>query len=449
MTNLRPSKFSRLLRQNPRRYITQGVIFLGVVVLFFCFSYFTLPALFTVSYDDTKNSVATSTPQKKVTGFVATHVPLPTSVKAIYMTSCVAGTPSIRSSLVKLIEETEINSVVIDIKDFTGTLSFIPENPALKALLSTRCYAPDMKTFIESLHKKGIYVIGRIAVFQDVYLVKNRPELAVRRKSDGGIWKDYKGLSFTDPASKDVWDHTVLIAKESYAAGFDELNFDYIRFPSDGNMKDISFPFSGNKPKPEVMRQFFAYLNKELKPMDSTTSINSGQAGSPQARPVLSADLFGMTTTNTDDLNIGQVLENALPYFDYIAPMVYPSHYPTNFMGFAKPATKPYEVVKFSMDEAVKRTIATTTVVAMFGEQPISTTTKPFLYRKKVFDANKIRPWLQDFNLGATYTPEMVRAQIQATYDAGLDSWMLWNAANRYSAAAFESVSEALGKAQQ
>ncbi|MDO8482934.1 MAG: putative glycoside hydrolase [bacterium] len=434
MINLPKSKFTRLLKQNPRRYIMQGVIFLVVVGLIFCFSYFTLPALFTVSYEESKTSVTISTkPEKKEAGFVATHIPTPAQVKAIYMTSCVAGTTSFRNSLVKLIEETEINSVVIDIKDFTGTLSFISENPTLKAMLSTRCYAPDMKDFIESLHKKGIYVIGRIAVFQDVYLVKERPELAVKRKSDGGIWKDYKGLSFTDPGSKDVWDHTVLISKESYAAGFDELNFDYIRFPSDGNMKDISFPFSGNKSKPEVLRGFFAYLNKELKPIGA----------------VLSADLFGMTTTNTDDLNIGQVLEHALPYFDYIAPMVYPSHYPTNFMGFAKPAAKPYEVVKFSMDVAVKRTVATTTVVAMFGEQPISTTTKPFLYRKKAFDARKIRPWLQDFNLGATYTPEMVRAQIQATYDSGLDSWMLWNASNRYTAAALhEAEVESTAKAE-
>ena len=433
MTNLRKSRFTRLLQQNPRRYITQGVIFLAVVGLIFCFSYFTLPAFFTVRYEETKISVATSTPQKKEAGFVATHLPTPPSVKAIYMTSCVVGTPSFRESLAKLIGETELNSVVIDIKDFTGNLSFIPDSPELKGAVSKNCLAPDMRKFIKSLHDKEIYVIGRITVFQDSHLVKEKPELAVKRESDGGLWKDYKGLNFTDPGSREVWDYTVSIAKESYAAGFDELNFDYIRFPSDGNMRDISFPFSGKRPKPEVLREFFVYLNKELKPLGA----------------VLSADLFGMTTTNTDDLNIGQVLEHALPYFDYIAPMVYPSHYPANFMGFAKPATKPYEVVKFSMDEAVKRTIATTTVVAMFGEQPISTTTKPFLYRKKVFDANKIRPWLQDFNLGATYTAEMVRAQIQATYDAGLDSWMLWNAANRYSAAALESVSEALGKAQQ
>src|SRR3989338_3883433 len=424
MTIIRQSKFSRLFRQNPRRYITQGVIFLAVVGLIFCFSYFTLPAFFTVRYEETKISVATSTPQKKEAGFVATHLPTPPSVKAIYMTSCVVGTPSFRESLAKLIGETELNSVVIDIKDFTGNLSFIPDSPELKDAVSKNCLAPDMRKFIKSLHDKEIYVIGRITVFQDSHLVKEKPELAVKRESDGGLWKDYKGLNFTDPGSREVWDYTVSIAKESYAAGFDELNFDYIRFPSDGNMRDISFPFSGKRPKPEVLREFFVYLNKELKPLGA----------------VLSADLFGMTTTNTDDLNIGQVLEHALPYFDYIAPMVYPSHYPANFMGFAKPATKPYEVVKFSMDEAVKRTIATTTVVAMFGEQPISTTTKPFLYRKKVFDANKIRPWLQDFNIGATYTAEMVRAQIHATYDAGLDSWMLWNAANRYTAAALHGV---------
>ncbi|MEK7575051.1 MAG: putative glycoside hydrolase [Patescibacteria group bacterium] len=358
--------------------------------------------------------LATSTPMKKE--FEATHVPIPSSVRAIYMTSCVAGTPSFRADLVDLIDKTEINSVVIDVKDSTGTLSYVSKNPELKAALSPRCYAPDMQKFVESLHQKGIYVIARIAVFQDPYLVKLRPDLAVKRASDGGIWKDYKGLNFTDPGAKDVWDHTILVSKEAYAMGFDELNFDYVRFPSDGNMKDIAFPWSGKKPKAEVLREFFAYLHKNLEPTGA----------------VLSADLFGMTTTNTDDLNIGQVLEYALPYFDYIAPMVYPSHYPRNFLGFQNPADKPYEIIKFSMDAAVKRTIATTTPVAMIGQQPISTSTKPFLYKKKAYDANKIRPWLQDFNLGATYTADMVQKQIQATYDSGLDSWMLWNAGNRY-----------------
>jgi hypothetical protein len=143
------------------------------------------------------------------------------------------------------------------------------------------------------------------------------------------------------------------------------------------------------------LESFFSYLHDNL----TGTGI------------VTSADLFGMVTTNTDDLGIGQVLDKALPYFDYIAPMVYPSHFPPGWNGYAKPATKPYEVIKYSMEKAVARTIA-------LG-----------------FDSNKLRPWLQDFNYGATYTAEMVRAQIKATNDVGLDSWMLWDPGNTYTEA--------------
>lgn len=433
MTNLRNPKYVRLLKQNPRRYILQGVIFLGAVVLIFFLSYFTLPAIFTVRYDEIKMTVATSTPQKKVASFVATHLPTPPAVKGIYMTSWVAGSKELRNNLVKIADTTEINSIVIDIKDYTGKIAFAVDDPYLQEFNSVEKRIPDIRDFIATLHQKGIYVIGRISAFQDPQLVKLKPEWAVRRSSDGGVWKDYKGISWLDAGAKDVWRYLAAIGKESYRIGFDELNFDYIRFPSDGNMKDISYPFSDKKPKPEVLREFFAYLEKELHPTGA----------------VLSADLFGMTTTNTDDLNIGQLLENALPYFDYVSPMVYPSHYPPRFMGFAKPAEKPYEVVKFSMDAAVKRALATTTLAALLGQQPISTTTKPFLYRKQVFSSAKIRPWLQDFNLGATYTAEMVRLQIQATYDAGLDSWMLWNASNRYTAAALHSAESQTATALQ
>ena len=267
------------------------------------------------------------------------------------MTSCVVGTPSFRDDLVKLVEETELNSIIIDIKDFSGTLSFTPQSEELKPAVSKRCMAPDMKAFIESLHDNGIYVIGRITVFQDPLFAKLRPDLAVKKASDGSTWKDYKGISFTDPGAKEVWDHTVAIAKESYAIGFDELNFDYIRFPSDGPMSDIAFTWSGNRNKSDVLEEFFTYLSAELKPLGV----------------VISADLFGMTTTNTDDLNIGQILEKAAPHFDFIAPMVYPSHYPPDFNGWANPNTYPYEIVKYSMDEAVKRILATTTVVALNG----------------------------------------------------------------------------------
>lgn len=382
--------------------------FAGLVVLISASGYFlyTDYSIFeSAHYIATGVSVAQTSEGVALPVFKVTHIKTPEQVKGIYMTSCVAGTPYIRDGLVKLIEETELNSVIIDIKDYSGHLSFLSENEELQKVISKNCRAFDMKEFIGTLHEKGIYVIGRITVFQDPLLAKERPDLAVKKRSDTSVvWKDFKGLSFTDPGAKDVWDYHVKIAKESYAIGFDELNFDYIRFPSDGPMTDIYFSWSDGRKKTEVLGEFFAYLHKELSPLGI----------------VMSADLFGMTTTNSDDLNIGQKLEVALPYFDFIAPMVYPSHYPKNFLGFENPASHPYEVIKYSMDEAVKKINVFNATVA---------STSPL----------KLRPWLQDFNLGATYTPEMVRAQIQATYDSGLNSWMLWNASNRYTEDALTS----------
>ncbi len=364
---------------------------------------------------------------------LAAHQKTPQPVKAIYMTACVVGTPIRRAQLVKLIDETELNSIVIDIKDYSGYLSFKPEDPTLLPLVSKQCMAPDMKEFLTSLHEKGVYVIGRITVFQDPVLTKARPDLAVKKKSDGTTWKDYKGLSFTDPGSKEVWDYIVAIAQESYRIGFDELNFDYIRFPSDGPMNDITFDWSGTRVKSVVLEDFFIYLHDKLKPTQPPPKATAGEAGWV---PIISADLFGMTTTNYDDLNIGQVIEKAAPHFDYISPMVYPSHYPPKFLGMDNPNHYPYEVVKYSMDGAVKRFLATTTKVALRGAEPLSTTTKPFLYPKEPWEKLKLRPWLQDFDYGGDYDIAEVKAQIQAVYDSGLTSWMLWAPSNVYTRAA-------------
>ncbi len=320
------------------------------------------------------------------------HIETPEAVKAIYMTSWVAGTGYWREDLVELIEKTELNSIVIDVKDYTGRISFEVTDPVLKEIGAQEIRIPDIREFIEYLHSKNIYVIARISVFQDPYMVKQRPDLAVKR-GDGKVWKDYKGITWLDPTSTEAWEYIVRIAKETESVGFDELNFDYIRFPSDGNMKDIVFDYwDQDIPKAEALREFFVYLSTELKDI-----------GVP-----ISADLFGMVTTNSDDLNIGQILEYAAPYFDYIAPMVYPSHYPRTFLGYHNPSLYPYEVIKYTMEKGVQKMV--------------NASTTPL----------KLRPWLQDFDLGATYTAEMVREQIQATYDAGLTSWMLWDPSNRY-----------------
>lgn len=329
-----------------------------------------------------------------------THVETPEEVRAIYMTSWVAGTSSMRERLIEIIDETEINAVVIDIKDDTGKISFNIDKEPFKSLGSTENRIPNITEFIARLHEKNVYVIGRIATFQDPYLIKKWPEEAVKTKTDPDkLWRDRKGLGWFDAGSEKVWDYVTKLAEESYAIGFDEINFDYIRFPSDGNMQDIYFPKSEGKNKPEVLESFFKHLNEKLRQKE---------------RPIpISADIFGMTTTNTDDLGIGQVLEKALPYFDYICPMVYPSHYPDNWNGYTNPAEKPYEVIYDAMSKAVER-------AKVMGEDP-----------------DKLRPWLQDFNLGAVYTAEMVRAQIKATYDVGLDSWLIWDPKNIYTRKAF------------
>ncbi len=380
----------------------KNIVIVSSAVLLVAIVFLSLPRIFSehvVADRLVATAVSTSTPQTPSEPvFVATHIETPKQVKGIYMTSWTASTPSLRNGLVKLVDTTELNTVVIDIKDYTGKIVFPVKNTELKAFGSEEVRIADLPEFIESLHSKGIYVIGRVAVFQDAYFVKHRPDLAVKNKLGTAVWKDRKGISWIDAGSREYWDYIILLANESHAIGFDEINFDYIRFPSDGDMKDISYPWSTTTPKSKVLKQFFSYLHDHLADSGLKTS----------------ADLFGMVTTAQDDMGIGQILENALPYFDYISPMVYPSHYPPTFQGFKEPEAHPYEVVKYAMAEGVRRArIASTSPL-------------------------KLRPWLQDFGLRQTYGAPEVRAQIKATYDVGLDSWLLWSASNKYTKSALE-----------
>lgn len=336
-----------------------------------------------------------------------THLSNPLITKAIYMTSWVGGVGYWRDDLMRFIDETEVNAIVIDIKDYSGRISFAVNDPYLQEVGSVEVRIPDLRELINEMHARNIYVIGRISVFQDPYFVEKYPEHAVVRASDGEPWEDYKGISWLDASSEEVWKYVVAIGKESYNAGFDELNFDYIRFPSDGNMQDIEYPHSGTRAKSEVMKEFYEYLEKELRPTGA----------------ILSADLFGMTTTNRDDLNIGQILEDAAEHFDYIAPMVYPSHYPPNFNGYPNPNDYPYGVIHYSMKTAVDRLkAASTTPHALHG----------------TLTPHQLRPWLQDFDYGGVYGEKEIREQKKAVYDAGLTSWMIWDPSVKYTRSAFD-----------
>lgn len=334
-----------------------------------------------------------------VSPIVVTHINTPKEVKALYISAWVAGSPKFRDSIIKIIDETEINAIVIDVKDSTGRVSFDMPVDAVKNTGSIEKRIANIRSLTDTLHKKNIYIIGRVSVFQDPYMTKKNPSWAITKKSDGNVWKDRKGLSFLDPAKKEVHDYILAVAKGAYEEGFDEINFDYIRYPSDGNMKDINYHLKEGETRADNIEKFFKYLSAEMKKDKNIP---------------MSADLFGLTTEATDDMGIGQVWEKAYPYFDYLAPMVYPSHYPAGHMGYSNPSTHPYEVINKALISGIAK-------IEKIGG-----------------DKNKIRPWLQDFDLGATYTKEMVQAQIKAVYDNGLKSWMLWDPSNKYTPAALK-----------
>lgn len=417
-----------------------------------------VPISFTV--EQTATAVSTSTivregvspevaplPEPVDTRPVVKHVPLPDQVKTIYMTSCVAGTPSFRTKLVELIRETEINSVIIDIKDYSGTISFPPESEAWKAAwYDARCGTKDMPQFLEMLHDNGIYTIGRITVFQDPYYAPTHPELAVQRSDRATVWRDHKGLSFIDVAAKPYWDHIIQLSIDSYNIGFDELNFDYVRYPSDGNMTDTYYPQSMagqyGMDRQANLEAFFVYLQEQLADESKFAAkkhINTGRASST---PYTSADLFGMTTTNYDDLSIGQVQDRAAPYFDFIAPMVYPSHYPNGAFGYGNPNEYPYQIVHYAMQTGVERMQSSTTPMQGFLHEPLLThnaSGTPIAtgkYTKPTYGPEKFRTWIQDFDYGGDYDAADVRAQIQASYDAGVMSFMIWAPSNIYTKAA-------------
>lgn len=378
--------------------------FILIVVILILVGLYFAPRVFPSSYvsntvENITESITDETKkEEELPVNIATHIETPEAVKALYLTSWAAGTKSLREGVLNIVDTTEVNSVIIDIKDYSGKIAFEVNDPVLQEMGVVEKRISDIDALIADLHSRNIYVIGRISVFQDAELVKIWPDEAVKTATNKSvIWKDRKGISWMDTGSMKVWEYIARIGDEAYSRGFDELNFDYIRFPSDGNMKDIYYPISEGKVKQEVLGEFFSYMDQHF-----------------EGRVPISGDLFGMTTTNTDDLGIGQNLEIALKYLDYVCPMVYPSHYPDGWNGYAKPAQVPYEVIHASMKAGVDRAIA-------MGVSP-----------------EKLRPWIQDFNLGATYTKDMVKEQIQATYDVGLDSWLVWDPANTYTLGVYE-----------
>ncbi len=344
----------------------------------------------------------------------------PFPVKAIYLTPYSAASSKRLPDLMNWINNTELNAVVVDIKDSTGKV-FYPsqvrmaqESGALESILK-------LNPLVRKLHENGIYAIARMVVFQDPILAQAHPEWAVQQKN-GKVWKDNRGLSWLDPASKDVWEYNFVLAEEAIFAGFDEINFDYIRFPSDGDLDNAVFPiWQEQTSKVEIISSFFEALYQRLHP--------SGVK--------LSADLFGLTFYDKGDLNIGQRLEEAAGYFDYLAPMVYPSHFGGGVFGFTNPAEHPYEVIKITLTRGQERLVSLSAQIL----DTIGTPSVLALKLRAIHPDGKlaqVRPWLQDFDLETVYTKKMILSEIQAAQEADSFGFMIWDPANEYTRNIFE-----------
>lgn len=333
---------------------------------------------------------------------VPTHVDRPKEVRGLYWTTVTAGNTR-ADELLSYASTSGLNTVVIDVKMDNGWLGFLPYEESLQVYASDTPVIEDLDARLADWGKQGVYRIARIAVMRDGALATARSDLALFT-SGGSLWKDAIGSLWVDPAAIEVAEYAINLGREAYTRGFDEIQFDYVRFPSDGTISFALYPiYDGLEDKNEIMRRFFERVGGTLR---------------AEGIPV-SFDVFGMICLREDGFGIGQRLVDVLPFTDFLSPMVYPSHYPEGFEGFANPALYPYEVVKDSLDACIAQAVAQGLGV-----------------REEV--AEKFRPWLQDFDIGAVYTADLIEAQIQASRDAGASGWMLWNARNVYEPAEYE-----------
>lgn len=327
----------------------------------------------------------------------------PVKVKALYLTGWTVGSTKKVEHYVELANTTEINSYVVDIKDDDGFVGFESQVPEVQANGTwKKKYNAD--NVLKAFHDNGVHVIGRLVVFKDPIYSMKRPDLAIKN-INGGLWKDRNGLTWLNPYNKENWDYAISIAREAVGKGFDEIQFDYVRFPSDGKAKQMDFT-GIEKERYEAICEFLAYAKEQI----------------PEVP--ISADVFGIIMESPKDTErIGQYLEYVGKDIDYISPMVYPSHYAlgqiVNKVEFEIPDLEPYAVVYNTLLKGKNR-------ITEAGE-----------YKAKV------RPYLQDFTatwlksrngkkLYQEYGTEQVKQQIKAVYDAGYEEWIMWDSSNSY-----------------
>jgi hypothetical protein len=314
--------------------------------------------------------------------------PLPQEVRGVHVTMALAGIPGKLEQYIAL-KKSGLNAIELDVKDENGEVGWPVNVPlARKVRSGMRYYNPERA--VAKIHAAGLYLIGRVVTFEDPILSANAPQFAIRR-ADGSRWLTNGGLGWTNEYDKRVWKYNVDIAAQAAKLGFDEIQFDYVRFPSDGDLSQIRYPGPHAQPLGWTIPAFLKYARSRLHPLGVRLSV----------------DVFGLSATR--DLGIGQLPARIAPLVDTIYPMVYPSHYVHGEYNIINPDARPGTTVAYSLRD----------------------------FRTKVTGhKTMLVPWLQDFSLGRTYTLADVQDQIQAARLEHVKGFMLWNATGAYTARA-------------
>ena len=325
-----------------------------------------------------------------------------TRAKGIYISAYVAGTPALVDNLINEFDRTEANALVIDFKDDFGRVVCETESPLVKQLGSTKVYIEDIAGLMQKLKDHHIYAIARIPAFRDAWLAEAQPDWCVK-KADGTVFQDRDNHAWVNPYKEEAWEYLAEIALEAQKLGFDEIQFDYIRFSTEKGIGDVVYDEADvrGRDKKTVITEFVQYASEKLK--------NEGA--------FVAADVFGAVMGGgIDSDTVGQSYGDMANQLDYICPMIYPSHYGDGNFGIEHPDTQPYDTILAALQ---------------LSREDLSG------YETEGQDQAAVRPWLQDFTASylknhIKYGNDEIRAQIQAVYDAGYEEWLLWSAACNY-----------------
>lgn len=337
--------------------------------------------------------------QQSIDPLISTVLMEPFKPKALYVSFWAAGSSKYMNRIYDLAKNTEINAVILDIKNVYGKLIYKTDVDLAKKIgAHDERTIKDIKAFIQRLKAHGLYVIGRVAVFKDETLAKRREGFALK-DANGTIWRNNEKLAWVDPFETKVHDYVAQVAADAASKGFDEINFDYVRFPL---KKNLAYQKKLNqKNRVQAISDFLETANKALKPYNVYTSV----------------DTYGYVCWNDNDTNIGHTIESLSKYADYIAPMLYPSGFGVGILGYKDPTDHPYEIINASINEALT---------------------------KSNISASRFRPWLQSFkDYGFDrkfFRSKEVSAQIKGAEHAACSGWMLWNPSSRFSSRGLQDV---------